>query len=91
MERYDFDFKGFTTENKGEDTVLSYTQDLYIKILNDRERAIKDKIIEWCKDYAQTQNKNVFLYLMDEEVVKEIIDLGIHQYIEIHKGAGFRG
>lgn len=85
MEQFNFDFAGTWLENVGGKLIHHYAQNLYIDILKQEERAIKDKIVEWCKEYAQEHAKNIRVILMDEEIVKEIVDLGIDAYIRKRK------
>ena len=83
MERYDFGFtKMADAFNNG---FLSYAQEIHTQILKEEDKAVKKAIVRYLKEHAEEYNKRIALFIMDEEEVEKIIDLGIKTYAKLNK------
>ena len=83
MKRYDFDFTKIS--DAFNDGFLSYTQEIHTQIVKQEDEAVKKAIIRYMKEHAEEYNKRIALFIMDEEEVEKIIDLGIEAYVRLNK------
>lgn len=84
-ERHEFNCKNTYDMDNG---IASYTQKIFSQIVNLEEEAIKQTLIDYAKEYANEKQENVTLLLIDENTVRQIIDLGIKTYTSLYRGDG---
>ena len=83
MERYDFDFTKMA--DAFNDGFLSYAQEIHTQILKAEDEEVKKAIVRYMKEHAEEYNKRIALFIMDEEEVEKIIDLGVETYVKLNK------
>lgn len=83
MERYDFDFTKMA--DAFNDGFLSCVQEIHTQIVKAEDEAVKKAIVRYMKEHAEEYNKRIALFIMDEEEVEKIIDLGVETYAKLNK------
>lgn len=81
VEQHSFDFNGIEDIEVDNDFIYSYTETIISQIVKEQDDYLREQIINYAKEYAQKKEENVKLWLLDEDIVKLIIDLGIQEYI----------
>ena len=85
VEQHSFDFNGIEDIEVDNDFIYSYTETIISQIVKEQDDYLREQIINYAKQYAKEKRQNVKLWLLDEDVVKLIIDLGIEEYIRRYK------
>jgi DNA-directed RNA polymerase beta' subunit len=79
--RYDFDYTKISQAfDNLENVSFKYVQEIQTRIVKKEDEAIKAAIVRYMREHAEEYNKNITLFLIDEEEVEKIIDLGIDAY-----------
>lgn len=82
IEQHSFDFgEVLDASTDWESSIINYTEQIFSQIVKGEDEYVKQQLINYAKEYANTKRENVKLWLLDEDVVKLIIDLGIQEYI----------
>lgn len=58
--------------------IMRYTDEVYYQIVKSEDEYLKQFLIKWAKEH------NKKLRIIDEDIVKTIIDLGISEYCRIN-------
>lgn len=85
VEQHSFDFNEIEDIEVDNDFIYNYTQTILSQIVKEQDDYLREQIINYAKQYAKEKRKNVKLWLLDEDVVKLIIDLGINEYIRRYR------
>lgn len=64
------------------DTLHLLTKTLMFEITNAKEEYIRKSIIDYARKQQEYLGTEIELYLMDEEIAKKIIELGVSEYIK---------
>ena len=82
IEQHAFDFSNVLNASRDwEASIFNYTEQIFSQIVKKQDEYLKQQLINYAKDYANKKQENVKLWLLDEDVVRLIIDLGIQEYI----------
>ena len=66
--------------------MTNVAQTMIAKVMDAKESYIKDCMIEYAQAYAKELGHEVQAFFLDKAIVDEIITLGTHAYLELHKG-----
>ena len=69
---------GFEFKSDDDCNIFGICKRYIAKVIDCEEQSIKQAIIDYAK--AKYKGENITLWLIDEKVAKEIIDLGIKEY-----------
>ena len=83
--RYDFDYTKMSEIFDKHNNVINYVQGIQTQILKKEDEAVKEAMVRYMKEYAEKYNKRIALFILEEEEVEKIIDLGIEAYRKIKK------
>ena len=82
IEQHSFDFSEVLDASTDcESSIINYTEQIFSQIVRQQDDYLREQIINYAKQYKKKKRQNVKLWLLDEDVVKLIIDLGIQEYI----------
>lgn len=85
VEQHSFNFNGIENIEVDNDFIYSYTETIISQIVKEQDDYLREQIINYAKQYAKDKKENVKLWLLDEDVVNLIIDLGINEYIRRYR------
>ena len=84
-ERYDFDYTKISETFDTHNQLHYYVQEMQTQIVKKEDEAVKKAMVRYMKEYAEKYNKRITLFILEEEEVEKIIELGIDAYIKTKK------